>query len=1228
MYATISYKRQAEKIPDLVQHYATAIKESAPLVRDEKIRPKIIRIFNIWEERGIYDAKLISEFTEIVENVGTVNATENEIVLSSFQPIQLVEGIRTVVALEKSTESLSTDLKNQDFSLTDEEINQLRQTVKERGTSRERMEEFEEAVVALECYLASVQKEIEERTQVVTLLEQAEIFYETQRGEAKLVANAYKNFGNRVKTLKTKLLEKMKTLPEPSPIPSPTLDAPSPENSDEEDLTLPYSGQQGSDSFLDSSAFAEFAKEALHSSGGGSNLDSRISALHKQEESPAKSYQRMSISDVLEFELSDDSPRKDVIADGEAKNVWELAQRSFPARDSMERERNDNPPRSSSESWDTNERRLYGESRDIPTYREAVEIRDKSDSRDQSKPPSRWDIKESRGSRDIEDRKDSHEHSGSSSISRRDLQEHKETRDLWERDSSHREYSSSRERERERRSSRSSRDSRDSHDAGSSEKEYRSSSWDHIGSDKEYSHKSREREYSLSHSTSYDASLSHNSSTSYDSTLQIPKDLKPMSAAELLDTFGKVFNKSLTSGSGVSPTTFEPVPPPSTPSSQAPIPDLSRPPPGLSIPLPPAVSTPNPPTTESPSFPAAPTGVPSPYPSTKPLYPTTYPLPHSNSPKPYCPPLPPPPPPPPPPATTANDSLPFSSYETATTPSWVPPPPPPPPMPGGLMETEISPAEPGYDSGSRLYDPSWSDYDDDDSDDRNWGEPPGKEELEALKCDTPSSPPAFEKGFTGHLAPPPLPPPFCATRSNLRELVSEDSRNNLVNIQPKAEAGDADYRCYNYSSLSEEPKTAPILSIHSLFSSEADQDLRVKKPGLKQGRTESGSDMDISNSESEDNMDISDGSAKEEGNRSGETSVKQSGPGVHKTSNKDTHRHENKGQKVKQGMPDKAKKEAVVTTVNVTSKNRSVENSMQPITAVVTNSESTAAGKEEAGEEDEKVDQKEKPNEEVKEEKSLETIMSINAKEVENILSQMRKASSLNNVSKTNNTDTLTNMNVKVLANAANEDATSSDLPETPNHGNSDNDENASDNSSRPVNRNGDESSNGPLNDSADDVCEKDIESEKQHSDLSQNLEQIPSVIAGIRASVDRELNSHNTVTEGNMIDVIDVMKNLDREFNQIRPRGNRGGGPIFTSRGGRGGMSPYGAGGRGERFTSPHSPRGWYGGPMFNSPRSRGRGMRGDFNRGSSPFSPTNRGGFRGSDSRGRNWYSPQSWF
>ena len=56
------------------------------------------------------------------------------------------------------------------------------------------MNEFEEAVSALDVYLASIQKVIEERTRVVTLLEQAEIFYEAQRGEARLVTTVSKLF--------------------------------------------------------------------------------------------------------------------------------------------------------------------------------------------------------------------------------------------------------------------------------------------------------------------------------------------------------------------------------------------------------------------------------------------------------------------------------------------------------------------------------------------------------------------------------------------------------------------------------------------------------------------------------------------------------------------------------------------------------------------------------------------------------------------------------------------------------------------------------------------------------------------------------------------------------------------------------------------------------------------------------------------------------------------------
>ncbi|XP_069175073.1 uncharacterized protein [Procambarus clarkii] len=832
-----------KKLQDLVQHFATAIKEAVPLVRDEKIRPKIIRIFNIWEERGIYDAKFISDLVEIVENVGTVNASENEIVLSSFQPVQLVEGIRGVGALEKTTESLLTDLKNQDFSLTDDEINQLRQTVKdcpatsffgqsspttERGTSRERMEEFEEAVIALECYMASVQKEVEERTQLVTLLEQAEIFYETQRGEAKMVANAYKNFGNRVKTLKTKLTEKMKTLPEPSPVPSPTIDAPSPENSDDEDLSLPESSTSGLDSFFNSSKFAELAKEALVGVSGG--LESRLAALRKGELSPQKSPKTSSSREIKDaYSPKHDTSTKDDI------EVWEIV-----------------------------------DSRDGYEARETWESQDNGEDRD---------MRDSRSARDADER--------------REPQEIRDVRDSWEREvGDRRDYSSV----REHRNSRSSRDSRDSRDGISESREiYRSSSRDRAPSDRDYAHKSRDREYS------------HTPTSSYDSPIQPPKDLKPMSAAELLDTFGKAYLSKSSGGSGstsssvtspVAPA-YETSKPPTTPTPNPSIPDLSRPPPSLSIPLPPS----NPPTTESPSpYTPMPVSAPASY-TPKPLYPQSYPLSSEASSKPVYPPTPVEPPPPYPP------------YENPT--PWAPPPPPPPPPPEIVNDGVGGPAS-EYDILSRSFSQSWSDYEqysnpgdvnDEESDDRNWGEPPGNEELEALTSDTPSSPPAFEKGFSGVLLPPPLPPAFCGpARSNLRELVSEgedsDHRTNLVSIKPKGT--DSDYRCYDYSFLSDhstQSKETQPLSIQSLFASGDDLDLRVKKSGVKQINIDSGSDMDISASDTEDDMDISDESGKEGNSNKKGSETKHLKKNQTKDSKMDSHKKINGNQKSKTESP-------------------------------------------------------------------------------------------------------------------------------------------------------------------------------------------------------------------------------------------------------------------------------------------------------------------------------------
>jgi hypothetical protein len=95
--------------------------------------------------------------------------------------------------------------------------------------------EVDESVQNFSKFIHNLKSEIKARNLLLTALEQAEGFYHNQRGEVKVVANAYRNFGNRIKSMKKKLDELVVTLP--SPMPSPDINAPSPEP--DNDFELP-----------------------------------------------------------------------------------------------------------------------------------------------------------------------------------------------------------------------------------------------------------------------------------------------------------------------------------------------------------------------------------------------------------------------------------------------------------------------------------------------------------------------------------------------------------------------------------------------------------------------------------------------------------------------------------------------------------------------------------------------------------------------------------------------------------------------------------------------------------------------------------------------------------------------------------------------------------------------------------------------------------------------------
>ncbi|XP_073495658.1 regulation of nuclear pre-mRNA domain-containing protein 2 [Phyllobates terribilis] len=106
--------------------------------------------------------------------------------------------------------------------------------LKDKAGGKKFSKDFEEASAKLEEFVGILDKQVKNGPSLPEALENAGIFYEAQYREVKVVVNAYKTFANRVNNLKKKLDQLKATLPDPeeSPMPSPTIDAPSPTGSE------------------------------------------------------------------------------------------------------------------------------------------------------------------------------------------------------------------------------------------------------------------------------------------------------------------------------------------------------------------------------------------------------------------------------------------------------------------------------------------------------------------------------------------------------------------------------------------------------------------------------------------------------------------------------------------------------------------------------------------------------------------------------------------------------------------------------------------------------------------------------------------------------------------------------------------------------------------------------------------------------------------------------------
>lgn len=202
--------------------------------REEKVKQKILRIFQIWEQRAVYNEEFLADLNGLLSVSVRSQAPTPDVSVTNesdeFQTTALVSSIRCCVKLESETDKNFKGLSKN--SICDiESINSL----KDRRHVEDVEKEIEESLGKLQSYVRSLKAEIKARGIILTALDQAEAFYTTQRGEVKVVVNAYKNFGSRIKNMKKKLDELVPTLP--SPIPSPDINAPSPEP--DNDFLLP-----------------------------------------------------------------------------------------------------------------------------------------------------------------------------------------------------------------------------------------------------------------------------------------------------------------------------------------------------------------------------------------------------------------------------------------------------------------------------------------------------------------------------------------------------------------------------------------------------------------------------------------------------------------------------------------------------------------------------------------------------------------------------------------------------------------------------------------------------------------------------------------------------------------------------------------------------------------------------------------------------------------------------
>ncbi|KAI4886858.1 hypothetical protein NFI96_021439 [Prochilodus magdalenae] len=262
-------------------------------VKDSQVRKSVERILSIWEERSVYSEELINQLrnglVQKEEPPAPVNpkAALRSKIVAEFVPSTFVEQL---TKYRNSMDEIELREKQLAAMRVDVCSTEALKKLKDKAGGKRFSKDFEDGSAKLQDFVAFLDGQVKKGPSLMEALENAEIFYEMQYKEVKIVTKAYQTFANRVLHLKRKLDSLKSSLPDPndSPIPSPIEDAPSPTGSESPFHTLAHIGTP--DPELDGQAMDEDlialgdAPSPLSSPGDKDNRDVEDMELSDVEE--------------------------------------------------------------------------------------------------------------------------------------------------------------------------------------------------------------------------------------------------------------------------------------------------------------------------------------------------------------------------------------------------------------------------------------------------------------------------------------------------------------------------------------------------------------------------------------------------------------------------------------------------------------------------------------------------------------------------------------------------------------------------------------------------------------------------------------------------------------------------------------------------------------------------------------------------------------------------------